>query len=92
VADPVEWDLNALLAACRRRVTYLQWVVKGAAEGTKKHAEAEHDLGQMRTACDYFVDAIFRSVTRQPPPPARPEEPKRKTANDRLGQRHRRPL
>jgi hypothetical protein len=66
--DQPEYDLNALLACCRRRVTYLQWVVKSASEGTRKHGEATRDLELMRQCVSYFVDAIFRRVTRQPPP------------------------
>jgi hypothetical protein len=73
--EQAEYDLNALLGACRRRVVYLQWVIKGAAEGTNKHADAVKDLELMRQCCAYFVDAIFRQVTRQPPPPAIQKRP-----------------
>jgi hypothetical protein len=71
--EQAQYDLNALLACCRRRVSYLEWIVKSANEGTKKHAEASRDLELMRTCCEFFVDSIFRSVTGQPPPPAKPK-------------------
>ena len=67
--DQQEFDLNELLACCRRELAFRQrvypkWIAKGFMSETK----AEKELELMRLCCDYFVDAIFRSVTRQPPP------------------------
>jgi len=72
VADAAEFDLNALLACMKRELAFRQrcyprWVQKGMI--SQKKAERELDL--MRLAVDYFTDAVFRSVTRQPPPLAR---------------------
>ena len=69
MGDRPIFDLNALLACCRRELAtrqrvYPKWVSKGIY--TEKKAEAE--LEQMRNCVDYFVDAIFREVTRQGPP------------------------
>jgi len=73
MAEQREYDLNQLLACCRRELAmrqrvYPKWVAKGFY--TEKKAETE--LALMRDCVDYFVDAIFRDVTRQaPPPPAK---------------------
>jgi hypothetical protein len=71
MADQREYDLNELLSCCRRELAtrqrvYPKWVAKGFY--TEKKAEKE--LRLMRDCVDYFVDAIFLSVTRQAPPPA----------------------
>jgi hypothetical protein len=59
-----EVDLNALLACCRRELAlrqrvYAKWIAKGWITETK----AEKEIALMRDCCEYFVDAIFRSVT-----------------------------
>jgi hypothetical protein len=69
MGDRPVFDLNALLACCRRELAtrqrvYPKWVERGIY--TEKKAEAELEL--MRNCVDYFVDAIFREVTRQGPP------------------------
>jgi len=67
--DAQEFDLNALLACCRRELAVRQRVYpKWIAKGFMSQAKADKELELMRLCCDYFVDAIFRSVTRQPPP------------------------
>lgn len=68
----MEWtevNLNELLGCVRRELAfrercYPRWVAKGTI--TEKKAEKELEL--MRLCVEYFVDAVFRYVTRQPPP------------------------
>lgn len=67
----MEWtdvDLRELLACCRRELAfrercYPRWVAKG----TLNEKKAEKELELMRVCVDYFVDAVFRCVTSQPP-------------------------
>jgi len=66
MSEHVEWDLNELLKCCKRELqtrqrVYPKWVAKGYY--TEKKANQE--LEAMRAVCDYFVDAIFFTVTRQ---------------------------
>jgi len=64
--ERVEWDLNELLKCCRREVqmrqrVYPRWVERGIYSQRK----ADQELQAMRAVCDYFVDAIFFTATRQ---------------------------
>lgn len=67
----MEWeliDLRELLACCRRELALRQFVFpKRVAAGKMSQDKAEKELELMRQCVDYFVDAIFRHVTDQPP-------------------------
>jgi len=76
--DQEEFDLNDLYQCCKRelamrRRVYPKWVMKGMYTPQK----AADEILKMRKVCDYFIDEIFRQVTRQadprPRPPAAPE-------------------
>jgi hypothetical protein len=64
--DHPSFDLQALLRCCRRELAmrervYPKWVAKGI----YTQAKADKEMEMMRECCEYFVDAIFRQVTRQ---------------------------
>jgi len=72
--DSRDYDLNALLGCMKRELAfrercYPRWIEKG----TISEKKAERELELMALACDYFTDAIFRSVTGQPPPIGKPK-------------------
>ena len=69
ISDPAmgwhEVNLNALLACCRRELSFRQrvypkWVDKGTMSDKKAKAEIE----LMRSICDFLVHCIFKAVTR----------------------------
>lgn len=61
-------DLDELLACCRRELAFRQRCYpKWVARGTLAEAKAAKELELMRLCVEYFVDAVFRCVTRQPP-------------------------
>lgn len=65
----MEWelvDLRELLACCRRELSLRQYVFpKRISSGKMTQEKADKELELMRQCVDYFVDAVFRCVTRQ---------------------------